>query len=154
MLWQNRAAGFSLEERARNPLRPGRLPFHTLNPPLALLKDGRVVTYGSQGGEGQPQTQAAIFARYAGFGLSVEQAIDLPRWRLGRGWGEAETALKLEPRFEDAVIEKLESLGHEIEVLDEDYTSETGQAGMIVRHPNGRIEGMHDPRADGGALGV
>ena len=30
-----------------------------------------------------------------------------------------------------------------------------GHAGILVRHPgNGRIEAMHDPRSDGGALGL
>jgi gamma-glutamyltranspeptidase/glutathione hydrolase len=154
ILWQNRGRGFSLDDRARNPLEPGRLPFHTLNPPLAVMKDGRVVTYGSMGGDGQPQTQGAIFVRYAGFGMSVGDAIDLPRWRFGQGWGASETTLKIEPRFDGALIERLAALGHEVEVLEKPYSSETGQAGMIVRHPNGRIEGAHDPRADGGALGL
>jgi gamma-glutamyltranspeptidase/glutathione hydrolase len=154
ILWQNRATGFALDERARNPLEPGRLPFHTLNPALAVMKDGRVISYGSQGGDGQPQTQSAIFVRYAGFGMSVEEAIDLPRWRLGKGWGEAETTLKLEPRFDGAVFEQLDARGHDVQVLEKSYTPETGQAGMIVRYPDGRIEGMHDPRADGGALGL
>ena len=38
--WQNRGCSFSLDERALNALRPGRKPFHTLNPALALLGDG------------------------------------------------------------------------------------------------------------------
>jgi gamma-glutamyltranspeptidase/glutathione hydrolase len=154
IIWQNRAAGFSLDERSRNPLEPGRLPFHTLNPPLAVMKDGRVISYGSMGGDGQPQTQAAIFVRYAGFGMGIAEAVDLPRWRLGKSWGAGDTTLKLEPRFDGALIERLARMGHEIEILEKDYSSETGHAGMIVRHPNGRIEGTHDQRADGGALGL
>jgi oxamate amidohydrolase len=113
-----------------------------------------VLAYGSMGGEGQPQTQAAVFARYACFGLSVEAAVDLPRWRLGRAWGETETTLKIEPRFDGALIDKLAARGHQIEVLDQPYSPQTGQAGLIVRTPNGRIEGVHDPRADGGAAGI
>jgi oxamate amidohydrolase len=154
ILWQNRGTGFSLDSQARNPLQPGRLPFHTLNPPLAVMKDGRVISYGSMGGDGQPQTQGAVFVRYAGFGMSVGDAIDLPRWRLGKGWGEVETTLKLEPRFDGALIERLAARGHEVEVLAKPYSGETGHAGLIVRHPDGRIEGAHDPRADGGALGL
>ncbi len=154
ILWQNRACAFALDERARNPLQPGRLPFHTLNPPIAKMKDGRVITYGSMGGDGQPQTQAAIFVRHAGYGMNVAEAVDAPRWRLGKSWGETETTLKLEPRMDGAIIEQLAARGHDIEVLEKPYSSETGHAGMIVRHPDGRIEGAHDPRADGGALGL
>ena len=154
ILWQNRACSFALDEGARNPLQPGRLPFHTLNPPIAVMKDGRVIAYGSQGGDGQPQTQAAIFVRYAGYGLGLAEAVDAPRWRLGKGWGEPETALKIEPRMDGAVVDRLAARGHEVQLLDRPYSSETGQAGMVVLHPEGRIEGVHDPRADGGASGV
>ncbi len=60
VLWQNRGTSFSLEEGALNRLIPGRKPFHTIQPALARLNDGRVMVYGTMGGEGQPQTQAAI----------------------------------------------------------------------------------------------
>ncbi len=61
VLMQNRGASFSLDPKAVNALEPGRRPFHTLNPALAVLKDGRVMAYGTMGGDGQPQTQAAVF---------------------------------------------------------------------------------------------
>src|SRR5690606_23541110 len=38
VLMQNRGSSFSLDSRALNFLAPGRLPFHTLNPALAVLK--------------------------------------------------------------------------------------------------------------------
>ena len=38
VLMQNRGASFSLDPRALNALAPGRLPFHTLNPALAVLQ--------------------------------------------------------------------------------------------------------------------
>jgi Gamma-glutamyltranspeptidase len=61
---QNRGTSFSLKKSALNRLAPGRLPFHTLSPALAILKDGRIMAYGTMGGFGQPQTQGAIFTRY------------------------------------------------------------------------------------------
>ena len=58
---QNRGMSFSLDAAvAVNPLRPGRRPFHTLNPPLAVFDDGRVLSYGVMGGDGQPQFQAQV----------------------------------------------------------------------------------------------
>ena len=45
--WQNRGCSFSLEEAALNVLRPGRKPFHTLNPALALLGNGTTMVYGN-----------------------------------------------------------------------------------------------------------
>ena len=67
VLVQNRGHGFTLEEGHPNILAPGKRPFHTLNPAMAQLDDGRTMVYGNMGGEGQPQTQAAVFSRYAMF---------------------------------------------------------------------------------------
>ena len=100
VLMQNRGASFSLDPKAANPLAPGRRPFHTLNPALAALKDGRVIAYGTMGGDGQPQTQAAVFTRHVLFGQPLERALDAPRWLLGRTWGSTITNLRLESRFD------------------------------------------------------
>lgn len=146
--WQNRGASFSLDERALNFLRPGRKPFHTLNPALALFRDGRAMVYGTMGGDGQPQTQAAVFTRIAVFGLDPQSAVDAPRWLLGRTWGETSDTLKLESRFPASVPGTLGAYGHEIEILGE-YEETMGHAGAIVRHPDGVLEGGADPRSDG-----
>ncbi|WP_207462481.1 gamma-glutamyltransferase family protein [Azospirillum sp. SYSU D00513] len=146
--WQNRGSSFSLETGAVNRLEPGRKPFHTLNPAMARFDDGRLMVYGTMGGEGQPQTQAAVFSRYALFGQPLQQAVTAPRWLLGRTWGEESVTLKLESRFDPALIQALRDAGHDVEVL-EDFTGTMGHAGAIVRHPNGLLEGATDPRSDG-----
>ncbi len=153
--WQNRGTAFSLDPAATNPLAPGRRPFHTLNPPLAVFDDGRVLAYGSMGGDGQPQFQAQIFTRYRDFGFSPADAIDAPRFLYGRTWGAESLTVKVEDRFDPAGIAALRRLGHEVEELGGPYIDSLGHAGMLVRHPrDGRVEAMHDPRSDGGAAGV
>ena len=154
VLMQNRGASFSLHSGALNPLMPGRLPIHTLNPALAVLKDGRIMAYGCMGGDGQPQTQSALFTRYVTFRAPLADAIDRPRWVLGRTRGAARTALRLEPRFDGNLIDVLANAGHEVEVLDEPYSDVMGHAGAVVLHQDSTCEGAHDPRADGGAAGV
>jgi oxamate amidohydrolase len=154
ILMQNRGASFSLQSGALNMLAPGRLPFHTLSPALAVLNDGRIMAYGTMGGDGQPQTQAALFSRYALFGEPLAAAIDRPRWLLGRTWGKPKTALRLESRFDGSLVEGLVAAGHDVEVLSEPYSDVMGHAGVVVRHRDGSCEGAHDPRADGGAAGV
>ncbi|MEP3303194.1 MAG: gamma-glutamyltransferase, partial [Roseibium sp.] len=149
--WQNRGASFSLRPDALNALEPGRQPFHTLNPAMARLSDGRTVTYGTMGGEGQPQTQAAIFTRHVLNGMPVGEAIDAPRWLLGRTWGDETTSLRLEARFDPDLVRDLEKVGHEVVQIADDYSDTMGHAGMIVRNAKGGLEGAHDPRADGGA---
>jgi oxamate amidohydrolase len=148
VLWQNRGVSFALQPDDPNRLAPGRLPFHTLNPALARFDDGRTMVYGSMGGEGQPQTQAAVFARYVWRGQGLQQAVTAPRWLLGRTWGAETTTLKLESRFGAEVIDRLRTLGHDVELVAP-YCDIMGHAGAIVRRADGLLEGAADPRSDG-----
>lgn len=150
--WQNRGCSFSLDERALNVLKPGRKPFHTLNPAMALLDDGRTMVYGNMGGDGQPQSQSAVFTRTVLFGMDPQAAVSAPRWLLGRTWGNASDTLKLESRFPSAVVDELRRRGHEVEMLA-DYDEAVGHAGAIVRSRDGMLEGGSDPRSDGGVAG-
>jgi gamma-glutamyltranspeptidase/glutathione hydrolase len=148
IVWQNRGCSFALDGDGPNRLRPGARPFHTLNPALARFDDGRVMAYGTMGGEGQPQTQAALFTRYALFGAPLQAAVDAPRWLLGRTWGDQSTTLKIEAGFDLALYAQLAAAGHAVEPVSA-WSSMMGHAGAIVRHPDGAIEGAADPRSDG-----
>jgi len=147
--WQNRGASFSLQPGHINVLAPRKKPFHTLNPALALLADGRTMVYGNMGGDGQPQSQSAVFTRSVVLGLNPQAAINAPRWLLGRTWGQSSDSLKLESRFPAATVEALRERGHEVEVLGE-YDETFGHAGCLFRHPDGSLEGGFDVRSDGG----
>ncbi len=154
LLWQNRGMSFSLDEKSLNPLMPGRLPFHTLNPAMAVFGDGRIMSYGAMGGDGQPQFQAQIFTRYR-FGASVADSVDAPRWLFGKTWGANSTSLKMENRFDHVLLARLAAAGHMVEEFSEPYADSFGHAGMLVKHPdNGRVEATHDPRSDGSAAGL
>lgn len=150
--WQNRGSSFNLDSTSHLALVPGRKPFHTLNPACARLTDGRTMAYGTMGGDGQPQSQAAIFTRYAMFGQELQQAVTAPRWLLGRTWGQSSVTLKLESRIGGEVIDALGRAGHAVEVL-EPYSDLVGHAGALVLHPDGVIAGAADPRSDGTIAG-
>jgi oxamate amidohydrolase len=152
IVWQNRGSSFSLEPGGPRAIAPRRLPFHTLNPAMARLDDGRFMTYGTMGGDGQPQTQAAIFSRYAMFGCDLQEAISAPRWLLGRRWADEGLSLKLESRFDPGLIDALRSAGHDVEVVAA-FSDLMGHAGALVRHGDGLLEGASDPRSDGAAAG-
>jgi len=153
VVWQNRGMSFSLDPAHPNTLEPGKRPFHTLNPALARLQDGRTLAYGNMGGEGQPQTQAAVFSRHVMFGTPLQEAITAPRWLLGRTWGDDTTSLKLESRFDDTLIKRLIAAGHDVELL-EPFTSTMGHAGAVSVSPYGAFEGASDPRSDGAAVAL
>jgi gamma-glutamyltranspeptidase/glutathione hydrolase len=150
--WQNRGCSFSLDPAALNALEPGRKPFHTLNPALAVLGDGRMMVYGNMGGDGQPQTQSAVFTRSVVYGWSPQAAISAPRWLLGRTWGQTTETLKLESRFPREIVEDLRARGHDVEVIGA-FDESVGHAGAILRHANGVLEGGADPRSDGSVAG-
>ena len=147
----NRGLAFSLEPGVPNALKPGRRPFHTLNPALAVFNDGRVMPYGAMGGDGQPQFQGQVFTRINA-GASLEDSVAAPRHLFGRAWGDTSTTLKLEEAYDDSTASALVRAGHEIEwrAGNRDLF---GHAGALVRTPDGRIAAAHDPRSDGAAMG-
>ena len=152
ILWQNRGSSFSLDRRSKNFIAPRKTPIHTLNPSIATLNDGRTMVCGTMGGDGQPQTQAAILSRCALFGQGAQRAVSAPRWLLGKTWGAETNSLKIESDMDEGVISALREKGHDVELVAS-RNEIVGQAGIIVRHANGSIEGASDPRSDGAALG-
>lgn len=148
MNWQNRGCGFSLDPAHINRLEPRKRPFHTLNAGLAELDDGTTMVYGTMGGDGQPQTQATVFTRIHHFGQAPQDAIEAPRWLLGRTWGNASDTLKLESRFPPDLVAALGDMGHDVEVIGA-WDEAVGHAGAILRRPNGVFLGGFDPRSNG-----
>ncbi|MBJ6126465.1 gamma-glutamyltransferase family protein [Microvirga splendida] len=155
VLWHNRGTGFSLDPASRNRLEPGHRPLHSLNPAMAVFDDGRVLSFGAMGGETQPQFLSQIFSRYAEAGMGLADAVEAPRWLLDAKLRGQEAVLKVESHFDPGLIRGLSRLGHTVEEMDEAYSGRFGHAGMLVKHPrSGRVEAVHDPRSDGGSLGL
>ncbi len=154
ILMQNRGLGLSLDPLSLNALKPGRRPFHTLHAPMAVFDDGRICSYGSMGGEVQSQLTSMNFLRYARFGHSPTAALHAPRLTFGRAWGASRATVKAESRIDPAIVKALEKLGHEVEVNEKPFADSFGHAGMLVKHPDGHVLADHDPRADGGAMGL
>lgn len=149
---QNRGSFFSLDPTHVNSLEPGKRPFHTLIPSM-LTKNGEPkLTYGTMGGEGQPQTQAAVLSRIVDFGYDPQRAIEAPRWLFGRTWGETSRSLTVESRVPDGVVEELRARGHRVSIARE-YDDVMGHAQAIKITDEGVLEGGADPRGDGAAIG-
>lgn len=149
---QNRGSFFSLDPGHVNALAPGKRTMHTLIPSMYLEGGCPRFVYGTMGGEGQPQTQAAILTRRLFRRLGPQAAVEAPRWLYGRTWGAASRALNLEGRYPAELARDLESRGHEVAIGDE-WDDLFGHAHCIWIAPEGGLVGGSDPRADGGALG-
>ena len=149
---QNRGSFFSLDASHINSLEPGKRTFHTLIPSM-LMRDGEPwLVYGTMGGEGQPQTQAALVSRIVDFGYDVQEAIEAPRWLFGRTWGDESKSLSLEGRIPDGVVTELQRRGQPV-AMARDVDDTMGHAAAIRINEDGTLEGGADPRGDGAAIG-
>ena len=153
VLWQNRGAAFSIDPRSPNAIAPGKRPFYTLNPGLAMKNGKPHVLYGTQGADGQPQTLTVLLTRLLDYGLDPLAALMRPRFLLGKTFSDSRDTLKLEESVGAATAEELAARGHETSMISANSPL-GGQAGAIVIHDDGLIEGAHDPRSDGLAIGL
>ncbi len=129
---QNRGSLFSLDPSHPNIIAPGKRPFHTLSPAMALNDDGSLfATFGTPGGDGQPQTLIQILNNVLLFGMTPQQAVEAPRWRVfGNG------RLGVEPGLTDAVRAELTRRGQRVSI--EQPSADFGGAQMIVIDPRSK----------------
>jgi gamma-glutamyltranspeptidase/glutathione hydrolase len=78
--------------------------------------------------------------------MRLQEALEAPRFVLG--CDDEELRLTIEDRFDPSVLAALRRAGHEIE-----HDQSFGEAGALMRWPRGGVDGGHDPRGDGAALG-
>ncbi|RTE11768.1 gamma-glutamyltransferase [Paenibacillus whitsoniae] len=152
VLLQNRGSFFSLDPGHVNTLEPRKRTFHTLMPAMAMKAGEPYLLYGTQGGEGQPQTQSALLTRIVDYRMDPQQAVSEPRWVWGRTWGAATQELKIESRVPEAVRVALADAGHDVRTVGA-YDGVVGHAHAIVIDERGFRSGGTDPRCDGQAIG-
>jgi gamma-glutamyltranspeptidase/glutathione hydrolase len=151
---QNRGSFFSLDPAHVNALAPLKRTMHTLIPSMYLEGGRPRFVHGTMGGEGQPQTQAALLTRVLHRGLGPQAAVEAPRWLYGRTWGTATRALSVEGRYPEELARDLAERGHEVQV-GEEWDDLFGHAQCIWMDPAGAgLVGGSDPRADGAAAGL
>jgi gamma-glutamyltranspeptidase / glutathione hydrolase len=75
-----RAQMFWLDDGHPNSLEGGKRPRTTLSPSLAVAPDGTRVAFGTPGGDQQDQWSLMVFLQHVDRGLSLQEAIEAPRW--------------------------------------------------------------------------
>jgi len=124
-----------------NAVAPGKRPRSSMAPVIVLDRDGRfLAAVGSPGGSQILTYDAKTLVGLLDWGLTMQQAIDLPNvgGRGGEFYGEV---AKLAP----GVVEGLAERGV---VVKGGRGEESGLHGVIVRD-GGRLEGGADPRREG-----
>lgn len=152
ILWHNRAAGFNPQPGHCNAWAPGKRPAHTLNPSAYLADDGRRWFFGTQGGDGQPQTQMVLATQLIDYQQCAEAALRAPRFLLGRSFFDSTDNLKLEADVGASVLEGLAERGHALEITPA-LSPLMGLAGVIAIDADGNRSAAYDPRSQGSALG-
>ncbi len=143
VLFQNRGAGFNLIPGHVNEYGPAKRPLHTIIPAIVKEKGLIKMPFGVMGGQYQATGHARILSNIYDFGMDMQAALDAPRSFFEKGH------LRIERGYEDSTVEKLSSLGHNID----QKIGPIGGAQAIRIHKNGVLEGASDPRKDGSAIG-
>ena len=147
---QNRGHGFSEPGHINGPA-PGKRPYHTVVPGLAM-RDGKfLAVFGVVGGAMQPQGQVQLLYRILADAEQPQAALDQPRWRL-----EGQRILATERGMPEAVVQALRAAGYRAPSTEGELggRSDFGGAQWIMRMPDGSLQGASDKRKDGMALAV
>ncbi|MGN6672254.1 MAG: gamma-glutamyltransferase family protein, partial [Thermomicrobiales bacterium] len=159
ILLNNRMTYWHLDEHHPDRLEPGKRVRHTMNPVL-VFKDGEVLlALGTPGADTQVQTNLQLITHLLGHNMTVQEAVEAPRWRHRQVGGEstvphgADDALVLEARFPVEVRDALAARGHTLEIIGP--WDAVGSAVIVQRDPaTGALMGGADPRRDAYAVGL
>ena len=160
ILMNNRMTYWHLDKDHINILVPGKRVRHTMNPVMVFKKQGNKnnlrLVCGTPGADTQVQTNMQTISSFIDFNYKVGESVSMPRWTHYQNLTEStiphsiKTHINIEDRFGINVKEKLEMLGHVVEMCGP--WEGKGSEGMISLDQNGLIGGAVDPRRDGQAL--
>jgi gamma-glutamyltranspeptidase/glutathione hydrolase len=152
----NRAGrGFSLEAGHPNVIEPGKRTMNTLNCYLAC-RDGRPwLIGGTRGGDQQTQWNVQVLTNLLDHGMSIQEAVEAPRWSSFPGTDpdtiDRPMVVRIEERVPKSARRELAARGHAIETLGP--WDGGGAVELVQVEPSGLRRGVTDPRSGGLALG-
>jgi len=140
-----------------NYVRAGQVPLLN-NSPVIVLKGGQLVlAIGTPGGETIGQTEFQGIVNILDFGLTIQEAIEAPRFRLDPDPNfykpGAAMTLAIERRVPAATVKALEAMGHKVELLAEYTAGVGGMQGILVNQQTRTMTAGADPRRAGYAIG-
>lgn len=145
---QNRGSLFSLDPDHLNALQPGKRPFHTIIPSMVLKNGKPVISFGVMGADMQPQGQVQTLINMIDFGMNIQMAGEVPRFR------HYNEGLFVESEIGETVRRELRELGYRILLPGEgDPFTVGGYQAIRIDPETGVLEGGSDPRKDGCAIG-
>ncbi len=175
ILLNNRMTYWHLDPDHVDCLQPGKRVRHTMNPVMVFRRAGdasqtsdngnaapaRRLTYvlGTPGADCQVQSNLQVITNLVDYGMTVQEAVEAPRWKhVGDGTEStiphtAEDRLLMESRFDPAAVRQLRAMGHPVHELDA-WDGVTGREMALYIDPEtAALHGAADPRYDGYAVG-
>ncbi|MCF6196198.1 MAG: gamma-glutamyltransferase [Emcibacter sp.] len=153
---QDRGQLFTMKKGHPNVYAPGKRPFHTIIPAF-VMKDGKpLMSFGLMGGGMQPQGHAQIITNIIDFGMNVQEAGDVARYRhdgSSQPTGEIMTdggVLNVESGVEGSVVADLRKRGHRVKVGKGGYG---GYQMILWDEKQGVYKAASEMRKDGQAAG-
>ena len=138
---------------------PGKRPRLTPNPALARRGREWIMPFGSPGGDLQPQAMLQVFLNHTVFGMSIQEAVEAPRFVTHSFPGSFEphayypVRLDLERPIGEATGEALTARGHRVEWLPELSIGAAGVCAISGDLRRGILYGGADPRRAARAMG-
>jgi gamma-glutamyltranspeptidase / glutathione hydrolase len=145
---QNRGASFNLDPKHPNVLAGGKRPFHTIIPAFMERGDEHI-GFGIMGGAVQPMAHAQFVSNYVDYGMSLQGALEAPRFFKNNAPG---CDVYIESRVPPETLQQLSERGHQIQIGRE-YVETMGRGQAILHNSKtGTNYAASDPRADGAAI--
>jgi gamma-glutamyltranspeptidase / glutathione hydrolase len=145
---QDRGALFSLDAGSPNVVAPHKRPFHTIIPGF-MQKGNLHVGFGIMGGANQPQAHAQFVSNVVDHGMSLQGALEAPRFRNVAGTG---CNFYMENRVPEAVRAALAKMGYTISVRGAFSSVVGGGHAVMYDAATGMKYGASSPRKDGAAI--
>lgn len=155
ILLNDRLANLVVDDGQPNGVKPGKRPLHTLNAYIAIDHGEVVLAGATPGGRGQVQTNLQVLVNVFDLGLSLQPAVDAPRWVSGLPYrGPGDRTLYLEDGFASGTAEALDARGHTTVVLTDAEREPFGSCTVISRDRlTGALIGAADHRRGAVAAG-
>ena len=152
----SRGAQGRLEAGHPAEIRPGKRPRMTPAPALALRDGEFVMGFGTPGGDVQTQAMLQVYLNINEFGMSVQQAIEQPRFGTflfpNSFSPHAIGKFNLENRLPDSTVAALRNLGHSVQLWSS-LTPAAGAVCAIMRDSEtGWLHAGADPRREAYAI--
>jgi gamma-glutamyltranspeptidase/glutathione hydrolase len=136
---------FGLVGAEANAVAPGKRPLSSMSPTIVFQDDKPIMTVGAAGGPTIITQVVQALVRRIDLGLSLDQALLLPR--IHHQWSP--DAVRIESKLDDPLQKALTSRGHKLTPVSNMGVSQA----ILFDKSSGQFIGVHDPRVPGKAAG-